>query len=38
VITEAATLRHIPEEFVEGCGPLVVVKNGEEITEAIRNS
>lgn len=38
VITEAATLRHIPEEFVEGCGPPIVVKNGEEITEAIRNS
>ena len=38
VITEAATLRHIPEEFVEGCGPPIVVKNGDEITEAIRNS
>jgi hypothetical protein len=38
VITEATTLRHIPEEFVKGCGPPIVVKNGEEITEAIVNS
>lgn len=35
-VTDAATLSHVPADFLEGCGPAVVAKSGGEIIEAIQ--
>jgi len=35
-VTDAATLLHVPADFIEGCGPAVVAKSGAEIIAAIQ--
>lgn len=35
-VTDAATLSHVPVDFIEGCGPAVVAKSGAEIIAAIQ--